>query len=537
LHRENAMQKRFIYAILSMMIIGSLLTISACVIGDQSSAIDSPNNSNSENDLNGYFIPNDYSLNYKTVRLANNYRSSMPSIGNVKMLVIPVEFPDYRCQDIDEGCQVIRHDIEKAFFGLKEETGWHSVASYYQESSYGKLQIDGIVSDWYIAEDTAVNLANSENTSSVTTNIMIPAIDWFKNQYQGDITQFDKDDDGYFDAVYLVYSLPMLPDDILMPEDSRIFWAFTAYNNQQGNMLSPNVFHYSWSSYKFMYQDGYYQRDETGKIIYDLQTNEPIFHPWLDDNDRILIDAHVYIHEVGHLLGLVDYYSYDYKMGDWGPSGAVDMMDYNVGDHNAYSKVILGWAEPLVVTDSTEITMTPFVDDGQFVLLTNEYNQTLIDEYLIIEFYTPDGLNKKDSLNRYAGRYPLTFSIPGLKIYHVDSRVARFITSGGERKFDRYVTSMPERSTPYTYRIGPSNTASRSSIPEHKLLHLLEANGLNSFKHGAIATNNSLFTAGDSFGYDTFVDFRFNSGRLLPYRFTITELNENQAIITIVKTI
>ena len=50
----------------------------------------------------------------------------------------------------------------------------------------------------------------------------------------------------------------------------------------------------------------------------------------------------------------MDYYNYD--AGDessttpyLAPAGCLDMMDFNIGDHMAYSKFLLGWIEPTVI--------------------------------------------------------------------------------------------------------------------------------------------------------------------------------------------
>ena len=54
------------------------------------------------------------------------------------------------------------------------------------------------------------------------------------------------------------------------------------------------------------------------------------------------------IHETGHVLGLPDYYSASTQTGgaSW-PSGIMgsDMMMDNVGDHNGFSKWLLGWLD------------------------------------------------------------------------------------------------------------------------------------------------------------------------------------------------
>ena len=80
-----------------------------------------------------------------------NYRGTyqFPSRGEPNLLVIPVNFNDYTCNDIDGGCSKARQDIEKAFFAKSEYTDWESVSSYYYKSSYGQLSIKGKVSDWF----------------------------------------------------------------------------------------------------------------------------------------------------------------------------------------------------------------------------------------------------------------------------------------------------------------------------------------------------------------------------------------------------
>jgi len=67
----------------------------------------------------------------------------------------------------------------------------------------------------------------------------------------------------------------------------------------------------------------------------------------------------VVIHETGHALGLPDYYDYDDKVGPRGGVGGLDMMDNNWGDHNPFSKWLLGWLELTFVAALPEV---PTVD-------------------------------------------------------------------------------------------------------------------------------------------------------------------------------
>lgn len=59
------------------------------------------------------------------------------------------------------------------------------------------------------------------------------------------------------------------------------------------------------------------------------------------------VNNETFVHELGHLMGFPDLYSYE---GDYefGPLGGFDMMDYNVGDHGPLNKLLFGWLQPLL---------------------------------------------------------------------------------------------------------------------------------------------------------------------------------------------
>jgi hypothetical protein len=283
-----------------------------------------------------------------------------------------------------------------------------------------------------------------------------------------------------------------------------------------------------------MYKDGYYERDEQGRILRD-ENDEPVFHPWTDGTGKILIDSHTFIHELGHFLGLPDYYSYDSDIGDWGPFGALDMMDYNVGDHNAFSKSVYGWLKPQIAIGEGEFTIAPLSDQPDTLIIPIEYNQTLLDEYIMIEYYRPEGLNQKDASLAFAGRYPKQFSIPGIKIYHVDARIGRYVKVDGRWTFNDYVSFIGNRNATTYYGIANSNSASRGAVPYNKLLHLLEPSGINRFMHGYYATDASLFKQGDVFSNVNYPNFTFNSGAVFPYDIEVTSMSDNAATLTITR--
>jgi M6 family metalloprotease-like protein len=464
---------------------------------------------------------------YRQLRQLEGYRTVMPAQGNVNMLVIPISFSDASCETIPLGCEQTRDDLNQAFFGDPTTMRWHSVASYYHASSYGQLSIQGMVADWYTPNLTAVGLSN--NRALLTGQVINPALEAFATANPSLLPTFDADSDGYLDAVYFIYSLPFNPEGAQYGDQKDVFWAFVSYQGAVSNVARPTLFHYAWSSYDFMYQDGYYQRSDNGKVEWD-DNNEPIFFPWRDGQGNLQVDAHVYIHEVGHLLGLQDYYSYDQSKGDWGASGALDMMDYNVGDHNGFSKSILGWATPRVVSSPQTITLAPLATVGEVVIVKATHPNTLLDEYIMLEYYRPENLNLKDSVEPYAGRYPRMFTESGVKIYHIDARIGRWKVVQGLSTFDQYVTTLSQDAQ-YRHQIANTNTASRSFNPNHKLIHLLEASGVNSFRHRGFATNATLFQTGDVFPVHD--SFTFNDGTTFPFLITIENMQADGVTIQI----
>ena len=106
---------------------------------------------------------------------------------------------------------------------------------------------------------------------------------------------------------------------------------------ENGNLFVNGVDTEIWMSYEFF--------DEPIDLVYteDYQIDE-------EKSLYVAINCEAVIHETGHALGLNDYY--DYKDGGVkGGVGSFAMMDANQGDHDPYSKAILGWTHSTVVVD------------------------------------------------------------------------------------------------------------------------------------------------------------------------------------------
>lgn len=459
----------------------------------------------------------------------------LSSTGTQNILVIPVEFSDYTADSIPVGRDQALQDINYAFNGKSEETGWESLSSFYEKSSYGNLKLNCFVtSEWYMCDKSVKELLEywkdlswsqgGNNGYNSSWYWLRGAVEWYRENWEEkgwlDIANFDQDKDGRLDGVWLVNSAA------IMAQNSHDFWAYTYwdYNNPYVNSNNGNynpdhpVAHaYVSAGYNFLLNGGY-----------------------ADANGTKLMDCHTVIHETGHLLGLPDYYTYD--DGKWGPAGGCDMMDNNVGDHNAFSKILYGWTSPYIVEGDAEITIRPFESSGDCIIVKNDWNGHGFDEYLILEYYTPTGLNELDSQSQYMGSYPKLPTASGIKIYHVDARLAVFDVN----KQNNSSNTPADAFIRYTDEIGPSvengkkvattmahsNTSSRSVNKAYYLLHLLEATGRNSFKDGGkFMSNSTLFKAGSYFGYKIFEGFGFNDGSSLDYVINVKSITEDGATI------
>ena len=437
----------------------------------------------------GYMEDYDY-LSYSGMDVLGG--KGMPSRGNVNILVVPVQFTNVSFDNSQvEGTHTVQDVLEEAFFGTSEDTPWESLASYYEKASYGKLHIGGTVTNTYTAPfaDTSV----SKNDSSWVRSLIPNIVTWLKTPEGGSLNMadYDANDDGRIDGIEIVYTttIPVEYDSQTGESLAGAFWNYT-FNLSGSSMASPTAGRVFWSRWDFVCNSYYVDSPKGLKVTRGTSINK--------------VDAHTIIHETGHMMGVNDYYSYDKTES---PAGCVDMMDQNVGDHNPYSKMGLGWVEPWVVDGSKnnfEITIPSFTETGKFLLLrdtvVDPYNDTPYDEYLILSFYTPTGVNEEDSdgypewknsigstgesTHGHAG----TYDHPGLQVFHVDTRPASSVTVDGKQVYGyaEHPKATPTSTETAAKRVH-DNTPSRSANltdeegSPYSEFAIVPASGLNSF--------------------------------------------------------
>lgn len=446
----------------------------------------------------GYYKVQEYA-NYNLKTLADGNGMNTPNLfGNTKLLVVPVQLKNER-----SWTSTMLDRVEKGFFGESSETSWESVSSYYRKSSYGQLNMTGELADVVNINLTASSLSSQYAGYDGVGHVAYVAKQFYANSSAELLKEYDQDGDGFIDAIYFIYSNNFDGDDYW----AWVYWLDGYDSSFKANKNKPNVNTHMWASYQF-FEEGY---GSSG------------------------IDAHTFIHETGHILGLDDYYDYD---NDGAPMGAIDMMDNNIIDHNAYSKASLEWVKPYYVDgtkNETTITINSFTETGDFILVNDNWNGHALDEYLTIELYTPTGLNKKDSDAAYPGNNLRGYTVPGVRIIHVDSRAADLNSSDN---FKNYT----DKPTAGNSVIAAANSRSRTyaTNSKFKLVHMMQATGKNTLSNNpnASATNNDLYKKGDVFEANStfFVNGKnFNDGTPVGYRIEITALSASQATIKLTK--
>ena len=322
---------------------------------------------------------------------------SLPSAGDVNILVIPIGFTntDYEKYGSEEQ---IKAKLELAFNDTEGRTGWYSLKEYYQAASYGKLNFNAKIMDIYQTGE-AYDITSGE-TGVDDLEYIVAALGYYDDEI--DYSEYDQNGDWNIDCVYVVYLAPAC--DSYDDEQSDMWWAYYFYDyNYQYCFDDTYVYGYLWMSIDF----------------FDLPIDiEYTGYDEIDTENSLYVDVNceAVIHETGHALGLDDYY--DYELGGVkGGTGAFPMMDTNQGDHDPYSKAILGWTNPTVVVNKDyEATLRSFEATGDTIILSKINGGTYFEEYYMIAFYTPTGVNEL-KCDRECG-LP---SVPGVMVWHINA--------------------------------------------------------------------------------------------------------------------
>ncbi|OAN20255.1 hypothetical protein [Acholeplasma laidlawii] len=314
--------------------------------------------------------------------------SGLPSTGTYDVLVVPVEIQNVPFE------ASYKTKLDKVFNGTSLDTGWESVSSYYYKSSFGLLDLNFDILDKHVTSNVkAFYEGKGQDGDQYAILDALTALD-----STIDFSKYDSNNDGVIDSIIFIYST-----DYNYDVDPWWAWVYVSNPDIVGSVSEldgKNFEYYFWASYDFM-------------------------NDALPGNSDLILNSETYIHELGHLMGIVDFYPYEGN-NQYGPMGGFDMMDYNAGDHGPFNKLVFGWLQPLVAQKGTyQVTLDSYSTD------TDGLNSTLLipfnssdlndgnafDEYLLVMFYTPNGLYSAHSGLEYIP------SNAGIVVYHIDARL------------------------------------------------------------------------------------------------------------------
>lgn len=325
----------------------------------------------------------------------STFNKSTPSTGNVKALVIEVEFADLKfsqdCVPLDE--------LQGRIFGSEDRNSpdypLESVTAYYNRASYGNINLYGDVYVYEAQYDRDYYTTNDEFETFVMEVLL--ALD-----EDIDYAQYDSNQDGYIDCISF-----NVPTDGTEGDD---FW----YGCQA-----------TW----------YYNKDFA---VDDIKVNGYI----INDEQPYEYGMKVYnatlCHEIGHLMGLPDYYKYNTEEDQEGMHGVAgfERMDDSYGDFCAFSKLMLGWFTEgqVSICDLSEDTSTYILNSttsqkgGNVVIVpVGDMDSEYLSEYFVIEYITPENDN-----------YGI-FKEGGIRVMHIDAEAVYNESTGYKMfKYENY---------------------------------------------------------------------------------------------------
>ena len=157
------------------------------------------------------FLKKEYTtLTYSQFDYATLYNGLTPSIGDINLLVVPIEFSDKESFTKEQ-----LNNINYSFNGNKEDNSndyWESLKSYYNKSSYGKLNFNCVISDVFTPSFTSSLFVAKENANldyfQTGTHVLAEEV-YNKatiNSKPINYKDFDSNKDGYVDGVWFIFN-------------------------------------------------------------------------------------------------------------------------------------------------------------------------------------------------------------------------------------------------------------------------------------------------------------------------------------------
>lgn len=281
---------------------------------------------------------------FDTAIRKNKIQKKFPSVGSPKSLVILVNFSDK---------SFVTSTPQPSFNNLLNQSGYNvnggtgSARDYFMASSYGKFVPEfDVVGPYNLPKSIASYGANDEDGYDIDPAAMVVDACDAANTAGLDFTQYDTDNDGVLDNVFVYYA---------------------GYNEAEG-AAENTVWPHRWAVYTSEESATNYTYDGTiasvtfdGKRLYDYACTSE-----LSGSVRsTMCGIGTFCHEFGHVIGMPDYYNTDDSnkntLNEW------SIMDYggysNEGRtpplYSTYDRFYLGWLTPQEMNSPIDLTLLP----------------------------------------------------------------------------------------------------------------------------------------------------------------------------------
>lgn len=304
--------------------------------------------------------------------------TAIPSKGPVKGLVILAEFPDVKFTEV----------------GTLEEFN-----KMMNEEGYSNYDATGSARDYFIAQSNGVFTPSFDVVGPVTlpkevafygektfnqndrdpAQMIVDACNLVKEQFKTDFSQYDFDNNGKVDLVYVIYAGHNQAqgggDDTIWPHNSQIIlW---------GKDLKLD-----------------------GKIIDNYACSSELRGP----NGMNIEGVGTFCHEFSHCLGLPDLYNSrggtNHGMYTWSimDQGCYNNNSKTPPNYSAFERASVGWLTLEELKAGTDITLEELTKSNKGYVISSDYNP---DEFFVLE-------------NRHQVGWDAYLANHGLLITHID---------------------------------------------------------------------------------------------------------------------
>lgn len=277
-----------------------------------------------------------------------------PMEGKKKGLVILVNFSDVKMQTPDPHNTFFRYMNEE---GYKEHGQYGSVRDYFLSQSYGKFDFSfDVVGPVTLPNPMSYYGRNVRGFDARPGEMVLDACLLIKDQV--DFSAYDWNGDGEAEQIFVVYA------------------GYAESNGASSNTVWPH--------------QSYVQNRDGSNLVIDgtIVGKYACSSELTGTSGTTLSGIGTMCHEFSHCFGIPDFYDVNgvnFGMDVW------SLMDYGCYNNNgntpigytAYERMMCGWLEPIVLTDTTTVSELPALSDEPVAYaLVNDANT---DEYYLLE--------------------------------------------------------------------------------------------------------------------------------------------------------